>query len=314
MELIKKTRTIINVFKRGAVFERLFKITFSKSDIIWKWMNKESKLKKNSLEALKNEFLSKIVQEIRIEGFCKISLENILTEIQTSELNDYVKDIYKKVPRNRKNDKNWSSPKEYIDFFEGGFFPKESQQYDINSPLHNLAINENILEVVNNYFDSIGRLCYIELNRCNVVDDECNASGSQKIHRDPALRHTLKVFIYWDDVSENGGAFTYFPKTHLYGKDNNYAKNNKILGGSFYPDASEFQGKKELKLTGKKGTLIFCDTAGFHYGGRTLDIPRKMSTFVYYPEVDIVKSCIEVSDSYSKFSTRQSYCLGIDKK
>jgi len=312
MSINNKLKIIQEISTNGGLLSRFFKTKLSKYDFFWNFINRHSRRKYNFLEDEIDEFAYKVTNEVRENGFSVRKLDDFLKQEEITLLVNEVVRKYSVAPRQRGDD--WSSKKNYLEYYEGGFFPKELQKLKLDNEFHKFAINETILEIVNNYFNAIGKLCYIELNKCSMNRSDQLIAGSQRVHRDPSFRHCMKVFIYWNDVNENGGPFTYIPKTHFLGKYCHIAPNMKLFGGSYYPKPSLYKQLPQNKLIGSKGTIIFCDTTGLHYGGISFDEPRKMSTFVYYPETDFVKPAIKLQGMDSlinSLSKRQKFCLGL---
>lgn len=107
---------------------------------------------------------------------------------------------------------------------------------------------------------------------------------SQNWHRDPEDQRILKVFVYLNDVSVDNGAFEYVKGSHLTGPfnsvfpydaehPNNYPVEEE-LRSLIPPDAFRIN-------EGKKGTVIICDTHGFHRGGYCKTGDRWLMTYMY---------------------------------
>jgi hypothetical protein len=219
-----------------------------------------------------------IVRDLQING---ISVRHI-----SSDLFAHVGEKYSSTSRHFK--------KSFLEYFEGGNFPLEEQYLDMISPLHRVAIDEKLLKPVSRYLGYKCHLCYVELNRCapdTIIDKELEFS--QNYHRDPGIKNCVKIFIYFNDVATESGPFNFIEKTQRGGQKENLVPSRKRTAGSYYPSESELQMLSEAEpkvCTGRAGTVIFCDTTGWHFGGRTSLNQRKMSTFVYYPVFDNIKS------------------------
>jgi hypothetical protein len=108
--------------------------------------------------------------------------------------------------------------------------------------------------------------------------------ASQNWHRDPEDLHVVKVFVYYNDVDEDAGPFQYIlgsPKGSRYGHLWPWS-----VTGKHYPSPEELESKvpteEQFTAVGERGTVIFCDTSGFHRGGYARTNPRLLSyhTFV----------------------------------
>lgn len=106
--------------------------------------------------------------------------------------------------------------------------------------------------------------------------------GSQDWHRDPEDLHVIKVFVYFSDVDQEAGPFEYVrgsaeggPYGHLWPWS---------LDG-IYPPRAELAKKipdtATISATGPTGTIIFCDSSGFHRGGFAKTRPRVLSVNTY---------------------------------
>ncbi|MES2559955.1 MAG: phytanoyl-CoA dioxygenase family protein [Bacteroidota bacterium] len=118
---------------------------------------------------------------------------------------------------------------------------------------------------------------------------------SQNWHRDPEDQRILKVFVYLNDVNELNGAFEYIKGSHLTGPFNNVFPYDKDHPNN-YPDEKEltkFIPAHAFTVNeGKKGTLIICDTHGFHRGGFCKTTDRWLMTFMYN------RSSLVISNQY----------------
>ncbi|MES2779034.1 MAG: phytanoyl-CoA dioxygenase family protein [Bacteroidota bacterium] len=107
---------------------------------------------------------------------------------------------------------------------------------------------------------------------------------SQNWHRDPEDQRILKVFVYLNDVTHNNGAFEYIKGSHLNGPYNSVFPYDEKHPNN-YPDEHEL--RKQISPDaftvneGKKGTVIICDTHGFHRGGYCKTGDRWLMTYMY---------------------------------
>ncbi len=95
------------------------------------------------------------------------------------------------------------------------------------------------------------------------------ASASQRWHRDFNDQHLLKAFLYLVDVDEGTGPFEYIPGSAPGGQ---YAHEWpwRPLGETYPPEGAleeRIPADAIKTFTGPKGTLLFCNTSGFHRGG-----------------------------------------------
>ena len=82
--------------------------------------------------------------------------------------------------------------------------------------------------------------------------------NAQKFHTDIDYTKHFKIFIYLDDVLDQDGPHIFIPGTHK-------RKKWSHLLIKRYDDDDIYQNyKNKIKFTGKKGTIFFEDTFGFH--------------------------------------------------
>lgn len=152
-------------------------------------------------------------------------------------------------------------------------------------PLRNkffvFAVSDEILRIVCGYLGMFCRLLY--LNAWFNVPSDGPDCFSQKWHRDPEDKKQVKLFLYLRDVNLGTGPFCYIPGTHNGGP---FAKiYRQTMDASNYPPDGAieklFSENQRQICVGNAGTLIFCDTTGFHKGGHAEAEPRLLFNAVY---------------------------------
>ena len=145
-----------------------------------------------------------------------------------------------------------------------------------------LGLSDEILGIVNAYR---GRPTYlIDLDNWYTIPDSTATERirSQRWHRDPWDNHIVKVFIYFNDVGEDAGPFEYVRGSAEGGK---YGHLWPWVPKGIYPPDDEFEAaiphEDRLTITGPAGTIILCDTSGFHCGGSARSEPRILSYLTY---------------------------------
>jgi hypothetical protein len=145
-----------------------------------------------------------------------------------------------------------------------------------------LGLSDQMLGVVNAYRGERTRLIDID-NWYTIPDPSADERiESQRWHRDAWDNHIVKIFVYYNDVDEEAGPFEYLrgsPEGGRYGDFWPWA----VKG--VYPPQEELEAKIDdadrFTITGPAGTIIFCDTSGFHRGGWARSKPRIMSYHTY---------------------------------
>lgn len=156
-------------------------------------------------------------------------------------------------------------------------------QFDPESVYARFALQDFIQEIANAYLGMSAELRYY--NVWKTFATSARPRESQLWHFDREDNYILKVFLYLDDVDESAGPFTYAPGTHRKGRrwdlqpefffEDNVKRSSDQQMSRVVPE-SEW-----VRATGRKGTLIFADTRGFHKGGEAREKDRLMYTCMF---------------------------------
>ena len=159
--------------------------------------------------------------------------------------------------------------------------------YDVDlgleDPWLRACASRRLLDVANSYVGLWTKLEYVDVWYSVPQPEGAERVSSQRWHRDFNDRRLLKAFLYLVDVDESMGPFEYFPGST---GDGAYASMWpwRPLGEN-YPTQSEFEervpGASVQTFTAPRGTLILCDTSGFHRGGLSWTKPRILATVTY---------------------------------
>ncbi len=151
----------------------------------------------------------------------------------------------------------------------------------LDDPWLRLGLSPRLLDIANTYLGMWAKLEYVDVWYTPPAD-EGERRSSQRWHRDFNDRHLLKAFLYLVDVDEDAGPFEYVPRT-APGNELDHFWPWRPLGENYPPD-DEFAAKvadRAVTFTAPKGTLIFCNTCGFHRGGFATGKPRVLATVTY---------------------------------
>ena len=153
------------------------------------------------------------------------------------------------------------------------------------NPWIQLGAAPRLLDVVNAYLGLWSKLSYVDQWYTTPNPEAAARVASQRWHRDYNDKHLLKVFLYMSDVDAGAGPFEYVPGSMIGGARFADVFPWQIFGEDLYPPEGELQqqipdGASRL-LTGPAGTLILCDTTGFHRGGFATERPRIMGVGNY---------------------------------
>jgi hypothetical protein len=160
--------------------------------------------------------------------------------------------------------------------------PKEPAILPSDGPWLRYAAGDPLLGIVNAYRGAQVKLVDFDLWYTIPVGDDAERVASQEWHRDPEDQHVVKVFLYFSEVDEDAGPFEYvrrsaegFEYGHLWpwGESERYPPTEEL--------EAAIPASERVLATGSAGTLVICDTSGFHRGGYARTKPRILSTHTY---------------------------------
>jgi len=155
-------------------------------------------------------------------------------------------------------------------------------RFSIDSPWLRIAASEFLLDVVNSYRERLTRLFYLDNWFTVPYPGADQRVASQRWHRDPEDEHIVKVFVYFSDVDEAAGPFEYVRGSTEGGR---YGDLWAWGDGHRYPPPDELESavapEDRVTVTGPAGTIILCDTGGFHRGGFARENPRILAIQTY---------------------------------
>ena len=154
-------------------------------------------------------------------------------------------------------------------------------ELDVADPWLRLGANRRLLDLANAYLGMWSKLEYIDL-WYTPAGEEGERRSSQRWHRDFNDRHLLKAFLYLVDVDEEAGPFEYVPRS-APGGELDYLWPWRPLGQNYPPqdELAAMVSDRAVTFTAAKGTLILCNTCGFHRGGFATGKPRALATLTY---------------------------------
>ena len=153
----------------------------------------------------------------------------------------------------------------------------------LEHPWFRVCASRRLLDLANSYLGLWTKLEYVDVWYSVPQPEDAERVSSQRWHRDFNDRRLLKAFLYLVDVDESMGPFEYVPGSAGDGPYSSIWPWRPL--GENYPSQSEFEeavpDASVQSFVAPKGTLIFCDTSGFHRGGLSWTSPRVLATVTY---------------------------------
>lgn len=182
-------------------------------------------------------------------------------------------------------------------------------------PYLRFNLDGRILAIAGSYLGVAPRFRMFSLHSTALVPEGSGARFSQRWHRDPDDRKIVKVFLYVNDVLDIGtGPFMYVRGSHDGGQWRDpYPQLFPV--GSYPPNGAVeklIPAADIMRCFGRKGTIIFCDTSGFHKGGYSTKKRRLMyaGTFVTDASVQDIKYWIHKKADISILHPLARFALG----
>ena len=257
-----------------------------------------------------------IVGRLRKDGYATVPFTELVPDGQTwSELDAaatrFVAETESELEREREGGESALRRR------EGKEFVVRKYAYDVqlglDDPWLRLGLNSRVLDVANTYLGMWTKLEYVDVWYTPPAGS-AERRSSQRWHRDFNDRHLLKAFLYLVDVDEEAGPFEYVPRS-APGGELEHLWPWRPLGDNYPPD-DEFAAKAEgrsVTFTAPRGTLIFCNTSGFHRGGFASGKPRALATVTYSSPASLAslteRNYSVRSDSVNGLGPAQLYAL-----
>jgi hypothetical protein len=184
--------------------------------------------------------------------------------------------------------------------------------FGLDNPWVSMGASAQFLGIVNAYRGEPMRLHDID-NWYTVPDAEAARSASQRWHRDGWENHIVKVFTYFNDVDEEAGPFEYILGSAAGGR---YGSLWPWEDKEVYPPQDELEAAVDAtdcrSLTGGPGSIVFCDTSGFHRGGFARTRPRILSYHTYLSDTGQQhhRRKFDVEVDVAELDEQSAYALG----
>jgi hypothetical protein len=225
-----------------------------------------------------------IVERLQKEGYAAIPFSELVSEPEIwSELEEearaFVAETETQLAREREGGESALRRRPGKEFLVRKY--AYGAELGLEDPWLRLGASRRVLDVANSYLGMWAKLEYVDVWYTPPAD-AADRRSSQRWHRDFNDRNLLKAFLYLVDVDERTGPFEYVPRS-APGGELDHLWPWRPLGANYPPD-DEFEEKiagRAVSFTGPKGTLILCNTSGFHRGGFAISKPRVLATLTY---------------------------------
>jgi hypothetical protein len=187
--------------------------------------------------------------------------------------------------------------------------------FDSTDIFSRFALSPVVLNIANAYLRMYAKLRYY--NVWHTFASAAAARESQLWHFDREDNYILKIFVYLRDVGDGTGPFTYAPGTHRKGaywnqQPESFSEDNVRRSTDEQMNAVVSR-EKWIKAIGKKGTIIFADTRGYHKGGEARTGNRLMFTCMFTSPASDSKRLLHYPDSnnFERLDKKQRHALNV---
>ena len=177
---------------------------------------------------------------------------------------------------------------------------------DPNSIFTRFALNREILQIANAYLGLFTQLRYYDV--WHTIATTAPARESQLWHRDRKDYFICKVFVYLNDVDEGAGPFTYATGTHFKGPlrgEPPFTLEGHVQRSDDSQMAVVAPKDKWITGTGRRGTIIFADTRGYHKGGLARTSDRIMYNCMFTSPASQVREMMQRPEHIALPSVRE---------
>jgi hypothetical protein len=262
-----------------------------KYDVNWRWTRNpaSSRSFSKSLPSL-NNLQERLVWELKATGVASCHFDELFQDHELwRRLAAYVSefsasDEVQSVIRKRQQDFGENQDFQAVEHYIITKYPQDRKPLiTADNPLLNLALHPLILDVVNSYFGLWSKLIYFDMWHTLPLNTNTRIL-SQRWHRDPEDRRKIRTFLYFSEVDTEAGAMEYLAGSQFGGPYEHVFEWKDPLGIPYPPEGEverQIPASQHVTLKGPPGTLIFCDTAGFHRGGTAKTKPRILATSAF---------------------------------
>src|SRR5919201_1247265 len=232
-----------------------------------------------------NELQQRLVDSLRANGVALLRFQELFGEALWREAEADIEPFVRATADATRD--AGATPTHKRDVIVRRFEKREGEKRPVlrlDEPWLRFAASETLLDVVNAYRGRWTKLFYLDNWYTVPFPGLEERVASQRWHRDPEEEHVVKVFVYFSDVDADAGPFEYVsgsPSGLRHGKLWPWGPKHKHR----FPPPEELEAavpaEDWLTLTGPAGTMIFCDTGGFHRGGFARTKPRVLSISSY---------------------------------
>jgi len=278
-----------------------------KYEVNWHWVrNPASSRSLRSMPPRLNKMQQRLVEELYCTGVAVCHFDELCqnrglwdslsAHVSEFAASDEVQSVVTKRQQDFEEKRDFRSIEHYIITK----YPQDRKPLiTASNTLLNFGLDPLILDVANSYMGMWSKLIYFDMWYTLPLNTETRFA-SQRWHRDPEDRRKIRTFLYFTEVDTGAGPMEYLSGSHSGGPYEHVFPWEGPLGTPYPPDGEverKIPTSQHVILKGPPGTLIFCDTAGFHRGGISRTAPRILATSAFVTPASLHRRRYEIDDS-----------------
>ena len=228
-----------------------------------------------------DELQQRIVSELRQDGYSLLAFSDLFRDGEWQRVAEQAERFVADTEAGLAGDG------EKLRVREGKEFVVRLHSYEVelgdDDAWFSVCASRRMLDVANTYLGLLSKLEYVDMWYSVPQPVDKDRVSSQRWHRDFNDKHLLKAFLYLVDVDEETGPFQFVPGSQAGGRYADAWPWRPL--GENYPPEDELEKRIPQDgvrtFTGPKGTLLFCNTSGFHRGGFATAKARVLATCTY---------------------------------
>ena len=212
-----------------------------------------------------------VVQQLREDGY--VVIPNAISE---DLMNDILSSLDELLVIPRKTDNGSQLSKTYFDAQNLTSVRYDYEAADILNlkPVQDILASPTLINIAGQYLGTMPVADIVGLWWNTNYGDTPDSNAAQYFHYDLDRLKWLKVFIYLTDVGEENGPHEFVRGSHKSGHMPLTVRQKLYTRISDKEISDTYGDQNRITMTGKKGTLIFEDTRGFHKGNEVIANPR----------------------------------------
>jgi hypothetical protein len=282
-----------------------------KYNINWNWVrNPASRRSFHKASAKLNGIQQRLVKELYATGVATCHIDELFedrgmwrslsAEMAAFNSSEEVQSLVRKRQQDFAQKQDFAAVEHYII----SKYPQDrTPLISADNPLLRFGLHPLVLDVVNSYLGLWSKMIYFDMWHTLPLSTDKRFS-SQCWHRDPEDRRKIRTFLYFGKVDANAGAMEYFLGSHWGGPYEHVLRWSDPVRMQYPTDGEverQIPASQRMTLEGSAGTLIFCDTAGFHRGGIAKTIPRILATSAYVTPASLHRRRYDIDASVREF-------------